>query len=89
MPAEPEPFNFEMTYTLNLQSRDQVATTRSDDSMLQHIGYVTTQRYLYFGVYVWHAQHEALSSDSESRNTDLASSLAGTGEIIHHSMADI
>lgn len=69
MPAKPEPFDLEMTYTLNLQSRDQVATTLSDESMLQHIGYVTIQRYVYFGVYVWHAQHEALSSDSGLRNT--------------------
>lgn len=46
MPAEPEPFDLKMIYKLNLQSRDQVTTIRSDGSMLEHVYYVITHRYV-------------------------------------------
>jgi len=46
MPVEPEPFDLEMTYKLNLQSRGQVTETRSDGSMLEHVCYVITHLYV-------------------------------------------
>ena len=46
MPAEPEPFDLEMTYKLNLQSRDQLTSTRSDGSILEYVSYVITHRYV-------------------------------------------